>query len=104
MSCSNLEIIIVIVHNLVNTAQNEGLTTEAVVTVEVEEWGQQLQAFHIPSTSQETHSNIASSPGHSQILSRSCGENWEKAWDQNYVMDRKWWTRFVLTGSTISGP
>ena len=58
MSCSNLEIIIVIVHNLVNTAQNEGLTTEAVVTVEVEEWGQQLQAFHISSTSQETHSNM----------------------------------------------
>ena len=34
------------------------LTTEAVVTVEMEEWGQQLQAFHIPSTSQETHSNM----------------------------------------------
>ena len=29
---------------------------------------------------------IASAPGHSQILSRSCGE---KAWDQNYVTDRK---------------
>ena len=33
------------------------LTTGAVVTVDVEEWGQQLQAFHIPS-SQETHSNM----------------------------------------------
>jgi len=30
-------------------------------------------------------------------------KNWEKAWDQNYVTDRKWWTRFVLTESTISG-
>ena len=28
----------------------------------------------------------------------------EKAWDQNYVMDRKWWTRLVQTESTISGP
>ena len=31
-------------------------------------------------------------------------KNQEKAWDQNYVTDRKWWTRFVLTESTISGP
>ena len=36
--------------------------------------------------------DLASSPGPSQILSRSRGENWEKAWEQNYVTDRKWWT------------
>ena len=28
----------------------------------------------------------------------------EKAWDQNYVTDQKWWTRLVQTESTISGP
>ena len=50
---------------------------------------------------------LPSSPGHSQILSRSCGE---MAWDQNYDTDWKWWTqykpspRYVLTESTISGP
>ena len=27
-----------------------------------------------------------------------------KAWDQNYTTDLKWWTQFVLTKSTISGP
>ena len=32
---------------------------------------------------------IASSPGHSQILSCSHGENWEKAWDHGYVTGRK---------------
>ena len=26
-----------------------------------------------------------------------------RRWDQNYVMDRKWWTWFVLIESTISG-
>ena len=45
--------------------------------------------------------SVASSPGPSQILSRSCGKNWEKAWDQNYVMDWKWWTRLVQTESTL---
>ena len=30
-------------------------------------------------------------------------KNWEKAWDQNYATDRKWWTRLVQTESTISG-
>jgi len=42
---------------------------------------------------------VASSPGPSQILSRSRGE---KAWDQNYVTDWKWWTWLVQTESTIS--
>ena len=45
---------------------------------------------------------LASSSGHSQILSRSCGVNREKAWDQNYIMDREWWTRLVQTESIIS--
>ena len=45
---------------------------------------------------------IASSPGHSQILSRSYGENWEKAWEHCYVTDRECWTQFVLNESTIS--
>ena len=31
-------------------------------------------------------------------------KNWEKAWDQNYVTDRQWWTRLVQTESTVSGP
>jgi len=38
-------------------------------------------------------------------------KNREKAWEQNYVMDRKWWTQLVrnvdsvcTTESTISGP
>ena len=26
-------------------------------------------------------------------------KNWEKAWDQYYVMDRKWWTRFRNDGN-----
>ena len=30
---------------------------------------------------------LASSPGHSQILSPAVEKNREKAWDQNYVMD-----------------
>ena len=38
---------------------------------------------------------LASSPGHSQILSRSRGENREKAWDHCYVTGRKWWTRLI---------
>lgn len=33
------------------------LTTEAVVTMEMEKWGQQLQAFHIPSTSTFKHAS-----------------------------------------------
>ena len=45
---------------------------------------------------------IDSSPGHSQILSHSCGENWEKAWDQNYVTDQKWWTRLVCNVDSVS--
>ena len=54
---------------------------------------------------------VASSPGHSQVFSWAVEKNREKAWDQNYVTDRKWWTRlvrnvtrFVLTESTVSGP
>ena len=43
---------------------------------------------------------LASSPGHSQILSRAAMEkNREKAWDQNYVTDKKWWTWFVTHAS-----
>ena len=39
---------------------------------------------------------VASSPGHSQIyLAAVEKKNWEKAWDQNYVMNRKWWTLLV---------
>ena len=30
-------------------------------------------------------------------------KNWEKPWDHCYVTGQKWWTRFVLTMSTISG-
>ena len=41
---------------------------------------------------------LASSPGHSQILFHSRGE---KAWDQNYVTDRKWWTLLVQTEPTL---
>ena len=41
----------------------------------------------------DTWGDVASSPGPSQILSRSRGEKSGKAWDQNYVTDRKWWTR-----------
>ena len=44
---------------------------------------------------------LASSPGHSQILSRSRGEKSEKAWDHCYIMDRKCWTRLVQTKSTL---
>jgi len=29
-------------------------------------------------------------------------KNREKAWDQSYVTDRKWWTRLVQTKSTIA--
>ena len=43
---------------------------------------------------------VASFPCHSQILSRSSGKNREKAWDQNYVTDRKWWTRLVRNVDT----
>ena len=28
-------------------------------------------------------------------------KNREKAWDQNYVTDQKWWTRLVQTESTL---
>ena len=28
-------------------------------------------------------------------------KNQEKAWDQNYVTDQKWWTRLVQTESTL---
>ena len=44
---------------------------------------------------------LALYPGHSQILSRSCGENLEKAWDQNYVMGQKWWTRLVCNVGSV---
>ena len=29
-------------------------------------------------------------------------KNWEKAWDQNYVTDRKWWTRLVRNVDSVS--
>ena len=70
-----------------------------------------------------SYEHVASSPGHSQILSRSCRENREKAWDQNYaklrhrpemvdsvctnrtmqnyVTDRKWWTRLVCNVDSV---
>ena len=49
---------------------------------------------------------LASSPGPSQILSprfylAAVEKNWEKAWDQNYVTDRKWWTWLVRNVATI---
>jgi len=28
-------------------------------------------------------------------------KNREKAWDQNYVMDRKWWTRLVRNVDSV---
>ena len=28
-------------------------------------------------------------------------KNQEKAWDQNYITDQKWWTRLVQTESTL---
>ena len=28
-------------------------------------------------------------------------KNQEKVWDQNYITDRKWWTRLVQTESTL---
>ena len=28
-------------------------------------------------------------------------KNWEKAWDQNYVMDRKWWTQSVCNVDSV---
>ena len=43
--------------------------------------------------------SLASSPGHSQIL--AVEKNREKAWDQNYITDWKWWTRLVQTKSTL---
>ena len=46
---------------------------------------------------------LALSPGHSQSLSCSHGENQEKAWDHCYITDWKWWTRLVQTESTVSG-
>ena len=38
------------------------------------------------------------------FISQPWKKNWEKAWDHKYVTERKWWTRFVLTESTISSP
>ena len=45
---------------------------------------------------------LASSPGPSQLI--AVEKYREKAWDQNYVTDWKWWTRLVQTESTISSP
>ena len=53
----------------------------------------------IPTSAHATY--IASSPGHSQILFRSRGENREKAWDQNYVTDQKWWTLLVCNMDSV---
>ena len=44
---------------------------------------------------------LALSLSPSQILSRSCGENREKAWDQNYVTDQKWWTWSVRNVDSV---
>ena len=38
------------------------------------------------------------------FISQPWKKNWEKAWDHKYVTERKWWTQFVLTESTISSP
>ena len=38
---------------------------------------------------------IASSPRHSKIYLAAEEKSWEKAWDQNYVTDWKWWTQLV---------
>ena len=40
-----------------------------------------------------------------QVTPRFISQNiWEKAWAHWYVTGWKWWTQFVLTESTISGP
>ena len=44
---------------------------------------------------------VASSPGPSQIYLAVVEKNREKAWDQNYVTNRKWWTQLVQTESTL---
>ena len=38
---------------------------------------------------------VALSPGHSQIYITAMEKNQEKAWDQYYVTDQKWWTWLV---------
>ena len=44
---------------------------------------------------------VASSPGFSQILSRSRGEK-SGAWYQYYVTDWKWWTWLVRNVDSVS--
>ena len=48
--------------------------------------------------------SVALSPVTPRFYLAAMEKNWEKTWDQNYVTDRKWWTRFVLTEPTISSP
>ena len=62
---------------------------------------EELQVITTCKCKGRNNSILASSPGHSQSLSLSHGENQEKAWDHCYVMDRKWWTRLVQTESTL---
>ena len=44
-----------------------------------------VHAEHLSATQHIPVYMLASSPGHSQILSCSCGEKSGKAWDQNYI-------------------
>ena len=50
---------------------------------------------------QKNWRSLASSPGPSQILSHSRGEKSEKAWYQNYITNRKWWTRSVRNMNSV---
>ena len=113
--------------NLLCSIQNH--TTQAWSKMSIhKDWVQKLfgeeQTLFEEGTTPQCGVVLASSPGHSQILSCSqprpqatprfylaaVEKNPEKAWDQNYITDRKWWTqyvmwtRFVLTESTISDP
>ena len=53
---------------------------------------------------------VASSQAPPRFYLAAVEKNREKAWEQNYVTDQKWWTRSVrnvdsvCTESTISGP
>ena len=44
-----------------------------------------VHAEHLSATQHIPVYMLASSPGHSQILSHTRGENSGKAWDQNYI-------------------
>ena len=44
---------------------------------------------------------VASSQATPRFYLAAVVKNREKAWEQNYVMDRKWWTQLVQTESTL---